>query len=335
MSAMATEPPPMLLTGPVLGCIVGTLLCVTTLLYLSVESGEKNEFDVARETNATGIWPAPTGDFNWCEPDYVYTPVVMELWNTLTSLCFCIGPMVTWSAARNWEMRFNLLLVVGIGLGSAAFHATLHYTAQLTDELPMIFFIAHTTAMLASADASCPRWLKPAMATLAALLFATPREALVHKAGRVLMVLSFSACFIWLAFSAAATVAELDRRAGGSFARRKYGQASIAVLVAIVSWVCDNLACKALHSLPGLPYPQLHATVWHTCSAPPRTEPGMAALAERILAACDMHAAWDLYLKLSGSLLSGSSELCLPLPVHGGDAQAGGGRHAEEGRIAR
>jgi len=36
-------------------------------------------------------------------------------------------------------------------------------------------------------------------------------------------------------------------------------------VIAIMAWVTDNLACKALHSLPfGLPYPQLHATVWHT-----------------------------------------------------------------------
>jgi len=64
--------------------------------------------------------------------------------------------------------------------------------------------------------------------------------------------------------------AKLDERASGNtyaFTRR-YQAASITVLLAIVAWVADNLACKALHTLPwGLPYPQTHAIVWH---------PGMA-----------------------------------------------------------
>ena len=78
--------------------------------------------------------------------------------------------------------------------------------------------------------------------------------------------LSFSSCFVWLAFSLAPLCAQLDQRAGGDhFYTRRYQNAALAVLVAILSWVTDNLGCRALHSLPyGLPYPQLHALMWHT-----------------------------------------------------------------------
>ena len=44
----------------------------------------------------------------------------------------------------------SAVLVVGIGLGSAAFHATLQYEAQLLDELPMIMYIVHTVAVLSN-----------------------------------------------------------------------------------------------------------------------------------------------------------------------------------------
>ena len=253
-----------LLTGPVLGGLVASMLSVTTLLYL-IHDREVKEWRVANTSQHVGYWPAPSGDFNWCENDYVYLPHVAELWNTVTSLCFCVGPALLWRRTRDWEVRFNLLMLVGIGLGSAVFHATLQYYAgQLLDELPMLFYVAHTTALLVRGDMSCPLWLKGCMVSLVLVLYGTAREHPLHQAGRLVMVLSFSACFVWLAFSLAKIVIEIDRRLGGDHARRRYEQAALAVLLAIASWTVDNLACGALHSLRWLPYPQLHASVWHT-----------------------------------------------------------------------
>ena len=262
---MATScAPPTLLTGPVLGGVVGALLSVTTFLYLNHDR-ENKEWIVA--SRKTGFWGHHTADFNWCEPDYVYTPYVAEMWNTTTSFLFCIGPMLLWQQAHSWSVRLNLLLVVAIGLGSAAFHATLQYEHQLLDELPMIMYIIHTVALLSRRDVACPRALWAAGIVLSVLLLSTDRENLAHKAGRVVMVLGFSGCFIWLASSLASVCADLDKRAGdsGYVCTRRYQSAALAVLLAICSWVTDNLGCQALHNLPyGLPYPQLHALMWHT-----------------------------------------------------------------------
>ena len=122
--------------------------------------------------------------------------------------------------------------------------------------------------MLKSRDVRCPRWVWAAGFALSALLFSTPRENPAHKAGRAVMVLGFSGCFCWLGFSFAPLSAQLDQSTGGSNNykyTRRYQQTSLAVLLAIAFWVTDNMACKELHSLPaGLPYPQLHALVWHT-----------------------------------------------------------------------
>ena len=66
--------------------------------------------------------------------------------------------------------------------------------------------------------------------------------------------------------SAYATLPIWCRRldAGSGVFCRRYEATALTVLVAIVSWVADNLGCEALHALPlALPYPQLHALVWH------------------------------------------------------------------------
>jgi len=261
--------PPVLLTGPILGGLVGALLSVTTFLYLNHDRDNK-EWVRDNTPASIGHWPAPSADFDWCEPNYVYSPWIAELWTTVTSLLFLIGPALLWSKSENWSVRLNLLLVVAIGLGSAAFHGTLQYEAQLLDELPMIMYICHTVALLSRPDVTCPKALWVGGASLSLLLFATSREDAAHKAGRCAMVLGFSSCFVWLAFSLAPLCNQLDQRAAGGgsvkyFYTRRYQSAGLAVLVAILSWVTDNLGCRKLQSLPfGLPYPQLHALVWHT-----------------------------------------------------------------------
>ena len=261
------QAPPVLLTGRRLGLVVSSLLSLTTTLYLNHDRQAKEWDQGVTDVTAQGYWPAPSGDFNWCEPDYVYTPLIMEMWNSITSLCFCVGPALLWGSTRDFEVRFNLMLVIGIGLGSFIFHATLQYEGQLLDELPMFCYVMHTVALLSRPDGSCPAVLKLGMLLLSSLLFGTDRDALAHKAGRVVMVLGFSGCFVWLAFSLAAICAQLDTRDGGNgfFYTRRYQYASLTVTLAIVAWVTDNLTCRALHQLPlGLPYPQLHAAVWHT-----------------------------------------------------------------------
>ena len=91
------------------------------------------------------------------------------------------------------------------------------------------------------------------------------------------VVLGFSGCFIWLAYSLAPLCHLLDEGAAGKgklsgnlpgrrvrvadgdgagepahrerhLFTRRYKSAALAVLVAILSWVTDNLGCRQLHS---------------------------------------------------------------------------------------
>jgi dihydroceramidase len=265
------QSPPVLLTGPVLGIVIFLMLCCTTTLYLAHDRTVKAWENVGMADNKTlvGYWSPPSGDFNWCEVDYVFTPYVSELWNSATSLFLLVGPALAWKRATSWEVRLNLFLLAIIGVGSTLFHATLQYEHQLLDEVPMLCYIVHTVAILARQDMSCPLWVKMGSLALCVLLFTTPRDATVHEIGRMVLVLCFSSCFVWLASSLAPICAQLDagfaNNGPSSFAYTRLGQwASFVLLLAVFAWLSDNLACGALHNLPfGLPYLQLHAVGWH------------------------------------------------------------------------
>lgn len=94
-----------------------------------------------------GFWDtygAPAA-VDWCEPNYAVLSGVAEFWNTLSSLAiFGAGAYGLW---RWWDHRDELEPRFGacfaslavIGLGSAAFHATLLRLPQALDELPMVW----------------------------------------------------------------------------------------------------------------------------------------------------------------------------------------------------
>lgn len=94
-----------------------------------------------------GFWigRATPASVDWCEPNYAHSPYVAEWWNTLSSLpislAAALGLLLFWGSGRSREPRFVLgyLLVVVVGLGSAAFHGTLSKLGQALDELPMVW----------------------------------------------------------------------------------------------------------------------------------------------------------------------------------------------------
>lgn len=78
---------------------------------------------------------------DWCEPNYVFTSYVAELFNTLSST-----PMVALGSfgLMRWpetEARFKTCFwgLILVGLGSVGFHGTLLRGPQAADELPMVY----------------------------------------------------------------------------------------------------------------------------------------------------------------------------------------------------
>jgi len=90
-----------------------------------------------------GFWEPHTASHDFCEENYRFTGLVAELLNSLSSLPIAWIGAWAWACTpvpyRAWP-RFALcfLSFISIGLGSAAFHATLRRPAQALDEVPMV-----------------------------------------------------------------------------------------------------------------------------------------------------------------------------------------------------
>ena len=93
------------------------------------------------ESNKVRLPLSDTAAADWCEQNYALLPWVCETFNT--------SPAWRWSSpalglsrqtfAREVRVAFALLVLVG--LGSIAFHATLRFELQMLDELPMLYLL--------------------------------------------------------------------------------------------------------------------------------------------------------------------------------------------------
>lgn len=90
----------------------------------------------------SGFWGPVTSLLDWCELNYTESYYIAEFWNTLSNAPIIAFSLMCWIQCwRNGlEMRYHLasLSFLLVGIGSAAFHATLLFKNQLLDELPMV-----------------------------------------------------------------------------------------------------------------------------------------------------------------------------------------------------
>jgi dihydroceramidase len=92
----------------------------------------------------TPYWGPVTSSHDWCENNYEVTRFVAEFWNTLSSLPISalgiFGMWFTLSSSKTfrWSFLSAYFGLFVVGLGSALFHGTLLFEAQMADEFPMI-----------------------------------------------------------------------------------------------------------------------------------------------------------------------------------------------------
>lgn len=104
------------------------------------------------------FWGDKTSTLDWCEENYLYSQYVAEFCKNLHLFIYLLMILVG-NATSNFffmyiavkggydayrariPLRFVMLYasVFIVGLGSLLFHATLKYSMQLLDEIPMIF----------------------------------------------------------------------------------------------------------------------------------------------------------------------------------------------------
>lgn len=92
----------------------------------------------------TGYWEPHSSSVDFCETNYFLTDLVAEphnVWSSLfISLIGLIG-LFYGNPTREHCVAVMYLVLAGIGFGSAALHATLHWIPQSSDEVPMLWQI--------------------------------------------------------------------------------------------------------------------------------------------------------------------------------------------------
>lgn len=90
-----------------------------------------------------GYWGAVSASIDWCERNYAISHYVAEFWNTVSGIPLLILSLFGFylSVKDGLEKRLALahLFMGAVFIGTMCFHATLLYSAQLLDELPMIY----------------------------------------------------------------------------------------------------------------------------------------------------------------------------------------------------
>src|SRR5437870_13701712 len=96
----------------------------------------------AMPVDPLGFWGAPTASVDWCEQNYAHLPWVCEAFNTVSSLAMVLAGALGLSRqtfAREVRVAFALLVLVG--LGRIASHASLRFALEMLDDLPMLYTV--------------------------------------------------------------------------------------------------------------------------------------------------------------------------------------------------
>ncbi|PVH85176.1 alkaline phytoceramidase [Cadophora sp. DSE1049] len=114
-----------------------------------------------REHSHTAYWGEITAQANFCEEDYILTPYIAEVINTLTNVTYLIYAFhgIKNNANRKDAVLRNLpyLGIAAVGFGSAIFHATMKNYTQWCDDLSMLVAVATVVHRVFTYDKSLTR----------------------------------------------------------------------------------------------------------------------------------------------------------------------------------
>lgn len=98
-----------------------------------------------------GYWEPHSSSIDFCESNYLLSPWIVEphnVWSSFLGITAfgILGLQQSFAAPSNHPLaehgvRVSFSVLALIGLGSVFLHATLHWTFQSSDELPMIYIV--------------------------------------------------------------------------------------------------------------------------------------------------------------------------------------------------
>ncbi|KAJ2723592.1 hypothetical protein GGI07_002547 [Coemansia sp. Benny D115] len=220
---------------------------------------------------ARGYWGEVTSSVDWCEDNYQYSAYIAEFFNSWSSLAMVILGEACARMNPTKNMAFTLLgrAITVVGVGSWLFHATLKYSMQMTDELPMLWAIS--IACYITLTTQYPRLSRQKLKyslTLWTVFVSLLTACFGGKVQFFLFQASFNGLTVVMAYLCWKAKRELEdeglRHVAGLFAA---GAKCYAVAATV--WLIDTNLCSYIngHETSVLPFNvQLHAW-WHVLAS--------------------------------------------------------------------
>ena len=252
-----------------------------------------------------GFWGNPTATIDFCEPNYEHSKYVAEFWNTLSSIpIFLVGAMGVWLChvqALGPEQMLCYAMVAVVGLGSAAFHATLLREGQILDECPMLWVVqvliytayhhrSDRRQRCLAADRKevrCSSRRQLVLLRTALILYAITATGVYFASGFLFFVLAYAVSVAALVFLAAGILLSEQPRVGAQPRRLLTTAACTYVGGFGLLWIPGEVLCHRLPIMQRLP---MHALFHLTSAAAPHLGLTAFALARFEVDAFAMHA---------------------------------------------
>ena len=192
---------------------------------------------------------------SFCEPNHLWSFYVSELVNTVTSCYLVFFGLCGAYYVRRYggivagELRlvFPFLSLAGVGAGSALFHGTGLRSAQLLDEVPMLFVVLSLAYNLSELASPPGKLLRPWLAWLCvAFVLAFIVLYLLVDIYAVFLV-SFSSINFYCMVRGGQLYRELSGRRY-ALLRAMFVTAMVIFFVGFGAWILDNAICAQVQN---------------------------------------------------------------------------------------
>lgn len=244
--------------------------------------------------SAAGYWEPHTSSIDFCESNYFLSDKMVEphnVWSSIFGLSlFGIVGIIYGNPTNEWSISLFYFILLIIGIGSACLHATLHWTFQSFDELPMIYLVMCALYLILEVDSQPGESKYPNLAKYL-LLLSCLSTAIYYKFQHLYIVFlaTFDILTIIILYFHVQIAWKLHKYNKNTKCNDKDGMKTsvkttnntialqfykwhllVYLLVASPIWALDQFFCESL--LPvynNLPMPlngmTLHV-VWHICA---------------------------------------------------------------------
>ncbi|KAJ2077300.1 hypothetical protein H4R24_005211 [Coemansia sp. RSA 988] len=217
-----------------------------------------------------GYWGDVTSSVDWCEENYEWTPYIAEFFNSWSSIAMIV---LGEACARMNPTGYNAFTLLGrsitvVGVGSWLFHATLKYSMQMTDELPMLWSISIACYIAVTLQYKVDSRRFKHLLTLWTLFVSVMTAGFSGQVQFVLFQASFNILSLVMAFLCWRGKRDLEASQMGHVAAL-FSAGIKWYLAAAVIWLTDTNLCSYINGLDSsiLPFNmQLHAW-WHVLAS--------------------------------------------------------------------